>query len=603
MGETLFFVTSGLAVTIVSAVLFRLGYRHGGVDFALAWWALFLSAGFVALSDRWPPAEYIVPVCETAFPFFLLTGSLYMTRRVEPPFWPIWCVAAVVALARSLAAPALSDLASQVTDVGVVTLCVLIASTVMLTPPGRRPTAFERAIAFSLPAVPLAAAYYTWLVANDLPRVPGFYAYLLAANGIGVIQIAAYVGRTARRIDRLAADASRSREAMALVEERYRKITEQSSDMITEIDLNGTILYANAAHETILGLKPAMLVGRSVDFVFPRQADEGGYEKTDMPSTASHRRYVTATDRDGNKHYLECEVARFRLDDLEDPEVAEERLVVTSRDVTQRVLEAKRRDAGQQELRELVEARTVALDTSLERLRRSERLASMGTLSAGIAHQINNPIGSIRLGAEYALTVAEEGDEDVRKTVLDSLHEIVEHAKRCGEIVSNMLRFARNEPTPKQREDLSAILIRVCKQSEAFARTEAAAIDTSGVEGPLPIYGSAIELEQAFLNVVRNACESSNGPVHVEVRARNDRGAIWVAISDDGRGMSREQVDHALEPFWTTRLGSGGTGLGLSVAHGVVTDHGGLLSIESQPEKGTKVLISLPEFEEAAALA
>ena len=263
-----------------------------------------------------------------------------------------------------------------------------------------------------------------------------------------------------------------------------------------------------------------------------------------------------------------------------------------ARDVTERVAVELEREESMEALELLVQERTEALQKTITELQHSQRLESMGTLAAGIAHQINNPIGSILMSSELALRSSGEPNElEEGRTALTN---VVEQAKRCGRIVRSMLQFARNEPTAKIDEDLSVVLRRVCDQAGSYARSQLAKMDLSGIEGPLPILGSAIELEQALLNILRNASESSTGPVEVVVTATSMDGSARITIADDGAEMSDLDAQHVFDPFFTTRLGDGGTGLGLSVAHGVITDHQGVLSVESKVGAGTTMTISIP---------
>ena len=165
-----------------------------------------------------------------------------------------------------------------------------------------------------------------------------------------------------------------------------------------------------------------------------------------------------------------------------------------------------------------------------------------------------------------------------------------------------MLQFARNEPTEESEEDLATLLRRVCDQTETYAKKQAARLASHSIAGPLQIWGSALDLEQAMLNVLRNAIESATGPVNVNISASREGDQSVVVIEDDGQGISRDDAEHVFDPFFTTRLGHGGTGLGLSVALGIVADHGVPIVIESEAGRGTRARISLPLIERAGGL-
>lgn len=428
----------------------------------------------------------------------------------------------------------------------------------------------------------------SWLVSMAVAQQPltafaDSTAVLLATIAF-TTAIRLWRGRHLRRmagLERTAEDAARARSRS---ETRYREMTEHSNDMIVELDEDGTILYANPAHRTALGLEPEALIGRPASDVLGAAFDRSSDLIDDEPS---RRRLIRVRHRDGRSLVIEGSFRAFTLDS------GERRIVVSSRDVTESVESRQALEMGRIELEALVEERTAALHASLLELRRTDRLAAMGTLAAGIAHQINNPIGSIQMSAELALLSEDDGG-DVRSLWREALRNNVDQAKRCGRIVASMLQFARNEPTVRERCDLADLVLRVCGQTEPFARGGRILIDASGVRSPLPVMVSAIDIEQALVNILRNAAESAPRDVHIFAAARAEGDEAVVTIRDDGAGMDATEVEHAFDPFFTTRLKRGGTGLGLSVAHGVITDCGGTVSIESTPGEGTTVELRLP---------
>ena len=204
------------------------------------------------------------------------------------------------------------------------------------------------------------------------------------------------------------------------------------------------------------------------------------------------------------------------------------------------------------------------------------------------------------MSAEFALGTR-EGDADRDEVWRDALDNAVAQSERCGEIVSSMLQFARNEPTKKRVEDLAEIVQRTCDQTKDYATSLDCKVVTHGLDHPTPIFGSGIELEQAFVNLIRNACEASKQSQVVTVSAVREAERAVIEVRDEGVGIPQEIVDEILDPFFTTRLKEGGTGLGLSVAHGVITDHGGSIDIESAIGEGTRIRVALPLAEDQQA--
>jgi len=231
-----------------------------------------------------------------------------------------------------------------------------------------------------------------------------------------------------------------------------------------------------------------------------------------------------------------------------------------------------------------------ALREAEQRLYHSERLASIGTLAAGIAHEINNPIGSILLAAQYALSVGTAGDEVARR----SLEDIAGHARRCGGIVKNVLRFARQETLERRPCDLNECVERIRDLARQVAEGRSASVEFDLCEKPLPVLVNPTAIEQVLLNVIRNAVEADEAGGRVSVVSEAGPGSARVVVRDEGRGMSVEEKTYLFDPFYTTRRVEGGTGLGLSISHGIVTDHGGAIHVDSQPGRGTTITVELP---------
>lgn len=263
-------------------------------------------------------------------------------------------------------------------------------------------------------------------------------------------------------------------------------------------------------------------------------------------------------------------------------------------DITARKRAEQALARSRQLLEDRVVERSERLRASQLELRRQRQLASIGTLAAGVAHQINNPIASIMASAEYALLAAPECPEGGDAIRDEALRSVIAEAMRCGQIVKNVLRFARQQPTARWVEDLGPLVRRTAAICQGYVVDHGGLLRIDTTDGALSALVSPIEIEQVLVNLIRNAAEALDGEgvVRVGVYAREQ----WVEISidDEGRGIPRERLDHLFEPFYTTRVHQGGTGLGLSFAHGVVVDHGGTIHVESEVGKGTRIRILLP---------
>jgi signal transduction histidine kinase/ActR/RegA family two-component response regulator len=227
-------------------------------------------------------------------------------------------------------------------------------------------------------------------------------------------------------------------------------------------------------------------------------------------------------------------------------------------------------------------------------LERSERLASLGTLAAGVAHELNNPLASILANLEYA-------QREYAKTFPPDLAQVVaetrDAAVRVRDVIRGLRAFSRPGSTRRVPSDVRAELDAAIR----LARNELRHRARLEVEiGPLPlVVAGEHELGQVFLNLLVNAAqaipEGRADENRVIVRARTDEaGWAYVEIRDTGAGMAPEVLQRIFEPFYTTKAKGTGTGLGLAIAHGIVGAAGGMLEVESQPGQGTVFRVMLP---------
>lgn len=227
-------------------------------------------------------------------------------------------------------------------------------------------------------------------------------------------------------------------------------------------------------------------------------------------------------------------------------------------------------------------------------VRHADRLASLGTLAAGIAHEINNPIGAIQLAAQNATTALAKGNMEGVRGMLSG---IAADTERCARIIRGVLQFGRPSGLQKQPISLSAVVTSARNLCRAYVTERRAIVEVLPGVSDCEVLCGVVELEQVFVNLIRNGIESKDRGAHVGIRTTYDADFVCVTVSDDGRGISDENMARVFEPFFTTRQNEGGTGLGLSVVHGIVVGHGGTLRVESTPGKGTSVAVCLPRHE------
>lgn len=248
-------------------------------------------------------------------------------------------------------------------------------------------------------------------------------------------------------------------------------------------------------------------------------------------------------------------------------------------------------------VRQGLEARLVEregeLEESLARARSAERLAAVGTLAAGIAHQINNPIGAILAAAQFELSESSMA-VGTHSSVRATLEVIEREALRCSRIVRSVLLFARTDPGRVAEHDLNEIVESARVATADYARRRGARVELRLAEHPVGVRGNAIELEQVLVNLIRNAIESQAERAEVDVRVEPSETCAVVIVRDDGPGLSDEGKKRLFEPFYTTKLREGGSGLGLSVAHGILRTHGGEIEVESEEGSGACFRVILP---------
>jgi signal transduction histidine kinase len=229
------------------------------------------------------------------------------------------------------------------------------------------------------------------------------------------------------------------------------------------------------------------------------------------------------------------------------------------------------------------------LQESQEQLQRSARLASIGTLAAGIAHEINNPLGSILMRSQLAR--AETGDWKSAEVALLGVENDV---KRCARIIRSILKFSRDEPTEQLPLNVNERLGHTIDVVREYAASRHVRVQQELSENLPCVRGNPTELSQVLVNLARNAIEASDPGQVVTLRSEGTATVVHLIVQDQGKGMNPECEEHAFDPFFTTRQDEGGTGLGLSVSHGIVTAMGGHIRIQRNAGRGTTMIVELP---------
>ncbi len=238
-----------------------------------------------------------------------------------------------------------------------------------------------------------------------------------------------------------------------------------------------------------------------------------------------------------------------------------------------------------------VELRTQELVSMQARVAQSERLASVGMLAAGVAHEINNPLGGIL--ALTSLTLEDTPSMDTRR---DNLEEVVRQTERCRDIVKSLLEFSRQSKAGTEQVDLNE----VARDTYALVGNQSLFFNVEVVmdlDPRLPpVMADRSQLQQVFMNLFVNAAQAMHEQGRITIKSSYGKqdGHVVVTVSDTGHGIDQQHIARIFDPFFTTKEDGRGTGLGLSIAYGIVTQHGGTITVDSQPGRGTTFSMRFP---------
>lgn len=366
-------------------------------------------------------------------------------------------------------------------------------------------------------------------------------------------------------------DVTPYREAMTMIrdsEARYRTLADHAYDMLWRVSSNAVFTYLSPSAAKLLGYRNEEMVGSdSFSYFHPEDLDRVRSKYAALtPKTPEFHDVHRYRRKDGSYIVFEA------VGKLVVPETAEESPYITgiSRDVTQRV-ESQR---IQKELE--------------EKLARSQKLDAIGTFATGIAHDFRNSLLAINLSAQSAAKKLDDAHP-----AMPALTTVEEAVAQAMQVTQSLLTFARGQGAVKRPTDIAKLVRDNARLLDTIVPPQVDLTQTCP-ESPVMVQANASELQQALLNLVMNAKDAieRGGRINVSLSRKND--AAVLTVRDNGVGMPREVLDRALEPFYTTKARLKGTGLGLSQVHGIVTDHGGEIALDSAPGIGTTITITLP---------
>lgn len=257
----------------------------------------------------------------------------------------------------------------------------------------------------------------------------------------------------------------------------------------------------------------------------------------------------------------------------------------------------------QSKIEEEVRRKTMELERVHKTLLSSEKMASIGKLAATVAHEINNPLFGILTYARLVLREVLKHELPGRDELAEQLQTIERESKRCGELVKNLLTFSRQAPSHREPNDLNVIVHRAALLVKHKVEMQNIELVETLAEGLPQADCDANQIQQVVLVLMVNASEAMSTGGRLEVITEFDKATEQgvVRIKDSGSGIPPDILPHIFDPFFTTKEDQNRTGLGLAVAHSIVEQHAGEISVRSTPGEGTEFRVALPAVDRAAA--
>jgi two-component system NtrC family sensor kinase len=360
-------------------------------------------------------------------------------------------------------------------------------------------------------------------------------------------------------------------EALRESREKLRLMFESVTDGILVLDLNGVITDVNQKTVEMHGFNSKdELLGKNItELVAPSDRHRGASSMQQTIKRGAIRGIeYTMLKKDGSEFLVE--VSASVLNDVTGKPVGR---IAIGRDITER----KRAEEKEKQLQQEVY--------------RSSRLASIGELAAGVAHEINNPLTGV-VGFSQRL-LRKTSDEEVKRG-LEIVHN---EALRAAKIIQNLLTFARRSEPKKQYSDINGILQSALELRDYELKTSNIEVITDLAPSLSKALVDSHQIQEVFLNIILNAEQAmteAHGRGKLTVKTEEIKDFIRISFADDGPGISPEHLDKLFDPFFTTREERGGTGLGLSVCHGILTEHGGRIYARSKLGVGAALFVELP---------
>ncbi len=384
-------------------------------------------------------------------------------------------------------------------------------------------------------------------------------------------------------------------------EEKFQSIAYAASDAVISIDGDGTIEFWNAAAGRIFGYEKSEVMGKDVSILIPEKfhdKHEAGlkrFAETGLGNILGKPVELNALRKDGVEIPVELAVSGYKLNGAW-------HAVGIVRDITER----NKWEASLEESNKKLEAALENLKRSQTMLIRTEKLAALGSLSAGVAHEIKNPLNIISTSVQLLMM-----DEKLPAGIMDTCKEIMAQIARAVKITENLRDFARERKPEMKELDPLQLLSKTIALVEYEMSLDNVHFQKDFAAGGLRINGDQDQLAQVFLNLINNAADSIKQKLKmhgytalkdkgwrgdIAIRAWSDPSWAYLEFRDTGIGISMDRMDRIFDPFFTTKGEQKGTGLGLSIAFGIMENHGGAITVESAEGEGAAFTLKFPSI-------
>jgi PAS domain S-box-containing protein len=352
----------------------------------------------------------------------------------------------------------------------------------------------------------------------------------------------------------------RAEEKIKKAAEEWRTTFDSITDWISICDKDFRLIRVNKAFADVLKMKPKELIGKHCYEIV---------HGTKEPVPSCPHQQTIKTKKPAMAEFFEPHLG-IHLELMTSPIFDEKGEVVASVHVARDITERKNMQ---------------------EQLIVTDRLASIGELSSGIAHELNNPLTTVIGLSELLL------DGEVPDDIREDLTLINKEAQRTAQVVQNLLTFARKQPQEKKLVNINDVIPKVLELRAYEQRVSNIEVNTRFASDLPEIMADGFRLQQVFINIIINAEHfmieaHRRGTLTITTERAGD--IVRASFADDGPGIAKENLGHLFDPFFTTKEVGKGTGLGLSICHGIITEHGGRIYAESKAGKGATFIVELP---------